>query len=258
MSVKSKICGALLGVIVSMYSFNSYAQETIHVGTEPTFAPFGFVDDKTSEIVGFDIDVINAIGKAADLIVVHLEESPTAKKLRTYKEGRPFAATDAKDGAAITDQITVGMLHALQHLAHMPVVGELGPRIMVKLNQVFHFMGHARVNEQELSLWPGAFLPGFRNHENGIQHRINPQRRIPANQAIHAVYDMVAHCMGGVFLQKITGNTRVAFRPVGHIVGKAPQGVLKPAFAWPGRTEVGMVLGKPVLIKDRAGITSAG
>ena len=40
-----------------MYSFNSYAQETIHVGTEPTFAPFGFVDDKTSEIVGFDIDV---------------------------------------------------------------------------------------------------------------------------------------------------------------------------------------------------------
>ena len=52
MSVKSKICGALLGVIVSMYSFNSYAQETIHVGTEPTFAPFGFVDDKTSEIVG--------------------------------------------------------------------------------------------------------------------------------------------------------------------------------------------------------------
>ena len=70
MSVKSKICGALLGVIVSMYSFNSYAQETIHVGTEPTFAPFGFVDDKTSEIVGFDIDVINAIGKAADLNVV--------------------------------------------------------------------------------------------------------------------------------------------------------------------------------------------
>ena len=75
MSVKSKICGALLGVIVSMYSFNSYAQETIHVGTEPTFAPFGFVDDKTSEIVGFDIDVINAIGKAADLNVV-VESDP--------------------------------------------------------------------------------------------------------------------------------------------------------------------------------------
>lgn len=53
MSVKSTLCGALLGAIVSMYSFSSYAQETIHVGTEPTFAPFGFVDDKTSEIVGF-------------------------------------------------------------------------------------------------------------------------------------------------------------------------------------------------------------
>ena len=53
-----------------MYSFSSYAQETIHVGTEPTFAPFGFVDDKTSEIVGFDIDFINAIGKAEGMKVV--------------------------------------------------------------------------------------------------------------------------------------------------------------------------------------------
>ena len=70
MSVKSNLCGALLGAIVSMYSFSSYAQETIHVGTEPTFAPFGFVDDKTSEIVGFDIDVINAIGKAEGMKVV--------------------------------------------------------------------------------------------------------------------------------------------------------------------------------------------
>ena len=70
MSVKSTLCGALLGAIVSMYSFSSYAQETIHVGTEPTFAPFGFVDDKTSEIVGFDIDVINAIGKAEGINVV--------------------------------------------------------------------------------------------------------------------------------------------------------------------------------------------
>ena len=70
MSVKSTLCGALLGAIVSMYSFSSYAQETIHVGTEPTFAPFGFVDDKTSEIVGFDIDVINAIGKAEGMKVV--------------------------------------------------------------------------------------------------------------------------------------------------------------------------------------------
>lgn len=70
MSVKSKVYGALLGAVVSMYSLNSYAQETIHVGTEPTFAPFGFVDDKTSEVVGFDIDVINAIGKSEGIKVV--------------------------------------------------------------------------------------------------------------------------------------------------------------------------------------------
>lgn len=70
MSVKSNLYGAIFGAAVFLYSFNACAQETIHVGTEPTFAPFGFVDDKTSEIVGFDIDLINAIGKAEDIKVV--------------------------------------------------------------------------------------------------------------------------------------------------------------------------------------------
>ncbi|MCD6267522.1 MAG: transporter substrate-binding domain-containing protein, partial [Thermotogaceae bacterium] len=34
------------------------------VGTEATFPPFEFVDEKTKEIVGFDIDIAREIAKA--------------------------------------------------------------------------------------------------------------------------------------------------------------------------------------------------
>ena len=37
--------------------------ETLTVATEPSFAPFEFVDKTTSELTGFDIDIINAIGE---------------------------------------------------------------------------------------------------------------------------------------------------------------------------------------------------
>ena len=33
------------------------------VGTQPTFPPFEFVDEKTNEYIGFDMDLIKAIGK---------------------------------------------------------------------------------------------------------------------------------------------------------------------------------------------------
>lgn len=62
----------ILDIVLSslILSTSVYAKETIHVGTEPTFAPFGFIDKTSSKIVGFDIDIINAIGQAADLEVV--------------------------------------------------------------------------------------------------------------------------------------------------------------------------------------------
>lgn len=37
--------------------------KVLRVATEPSFAPFEFMDQKTSELVGFDIDIINAIAK---------------------------------------------------------------------------------------------------------------------------------------------------------------------------------------------------
>ncbi|MCF0253169.1 MAG: basic amino acid ABC transporter substrate-binding protein [Duodenibacillus sp.] len=43
--------------------------ETWRVSMEPTFAPFEFKDAKTGEMVGFDVDVIKAVGKAAGVEV---------------------------------------------------------------------------------------------------------------------------------------------------------------------------------------------
>ncbi len=37
---------------------------TVNVGTEPAFAPFEYTDEKTKEFVGFDMDIIKAVGKA--------------------------------------------------------------------------------------------------------------------------------------------------------------------------------------------------
>ncbi|MBP2646239.1 MAG: ABC-type transporter, periplasmic subunit family 3 [Firmicutes bacterium] len=41
----------------------SQAPKTIKIGTEATFPPFEFQDDKTKEYVGFDIDLVKAIAK---------------------------------------------------------------------------------------------------------------------------------------------------------------------------------------------------
>ena len=39
------------------------AKKVIRVGTEPSFAPFEFMDEHTKALTGFDIDLINAIAK---------------------------------------------------------------------------------------------------------------------------------------------------------------------------------------------------
>lgn len=66
LSVKIKLSVATVAASLSICA----NAQTIHVGTEPTFAPFGFIDDTTSQIVGFDIDIMNAIGEAEGIDVV--------------------------------------------------------------------------------------------------------------------------------------------------------------------------------------------
>ena len=50
------------------------ARDTLRVGTEPTFAPFEFMDTQTREFVGYDIDLIRAIADKAgyDIKVVNM------------------------------------------------------------------------------------------------------------------------------------------------------------------------------------------
>lgn len=43
--------------------------QTLKVGTDATYAPFGFQDEKTKEYVGFDIDLIKAVAKQAGFAV---------------------------------------------------------------------------------------------------------------------------------------------------------------------------------------------
>jgi len=45
------------------------AKPLLKVGTSADFPPFEFQDEKTGAYLGFDIDLINAIGKAADMEV---------------------------------------------------------------------------------------------------------------------------------------------------------------------------------------------
>lgn len=58
---------ALLLVLVSLAGCtgggSATAEKVLKVGTEATFPPFEFVDEKTKAVVGFDIDLANAIAK---------------------------------------------------------------------------------------------------------------------------------------------------------------------------------------------------
>lgn len=51
--------------LAAAISFGAAAEQTLKVGTEPTFPPFEYIDDQDkSNVIGFDIDIINAIAKA--------------------------------------------------------------------------------------------------------------------------------------------------------------------------------------------------
>ena len=66
---KIALCAAALAATLGFSTGSQAAGKTIRVGTEPTFAPFEFLDKK-AEPVGYDIDIINAIGKAEGVEVV--------------------------------------------------------------------------------------------------------------------------------------------------------------------------------------------
>lgn len=62
--MKKLVVLALLGVMAFASLTCSAAQKLLRAGLEPTFAPFEFTNDK-GEFVGFDVDLIRALGKEA-------------------------------------------------------------------------------------------------------------------------------------------------------------------------------------------------
>ena len=54
-------CAAACGLAAT----SSFARDILRVGTEPTFAPFEFLDTDTKEFSGFDMDLIRAVGTKA-------------------------------------------------------------------------------------------------------------------------------------------------------------------------------------------------
>lgn len=71
---KAIVTGVIAGVVGLACTTASWARDVLRVGTEPTFAPFEYLDTKTKEFAGFDIDLIRAIGEKAgyDVEIVNM------------------------------------------------------------------------------------------------------------------------------------------------------------------------------------------
>ena len=65
MMFKKVFAAAASALAIAAFAGNAMARDTLCVGTEPTFAPFEFLDTKTQEFSGFDIDLIKAVADKA-------------------------------------------------------------------------------------------------------------------------------------------------------------------------------------------------
>lgn len=58
-----RVAVAACTLVAGAYS-QAFAADTLRIGTEPTFAPFEFTDS-SNKIVGYDVDIVKALGKEA-------------------------------------------------------------------------------------------------------------------------------------------------------------------------------------------------
>ncbi|MFI5429919.1 ABC transporter substrate-binding protein/permease [Aeromicrobium sp. UC242_57] len=93
------IAFALLAVVLVTSAPASAAEDrpVVRVGTEGTYPPFSFHDQKSNDLVGFDIDVIKAVAKEAGWKIEFVETTFDAI----------FAALDADRIDVIANQVTV-------------------------------------------------------------------------------------------------------------------------------------------------------
>ena len=67
---KQKLAAAAFAV-AAIFSSSVAMAETLRVGSETVYPPFEYLDSKSGQYVGFDIDLINAIGKRAGCLGAH-------------------------------------------------------------------------------------------------------------------------------------------------------------------------------------------
>lgn len=56
---------ALLSMLFAALATQGINAKELKVGTNATYAPFEFVNSQTGEIIGFEIDLVKAMGKIA-------------------------------------------------------------------------------------------------------------------------------------------------------------------------------------------------
>ena len=65
MQFKKIVLCACAAATLAIGSAAAQARDLLRVGTEPTFAPFEFLDTQTKDYTGFDMDLIRAVGQKA-------------------------------------------------------------------------------------------------------------------------------------------------------------------------------------------------
>jgi len=163
------LCGAAtIGFAVSLHlaaPASAEEQKELVFATDPTYPPFEF--QKGSEIVGFDVDLINAVGKAAHFIP-KLESVPfdgiiPALKSNSYdgavaamvatderKKSIDFSVPYFKTGAVILVRSNDETIKGKDDLK--------GKRIAVEIGSAFAELA-AKVPEAQVSTYSGSIAP---------------------------------------------------------------------------------------------------
>ena len=62
---------ALVLLSVLALSGQAFAQKTYVNGIDPNYPPFAYIDEKTGEPAGFDVDSLNWIAKTMGITITH-------------------------------------------------------------------------------------------------------------------------------------------------------------------------------------------
>ena len=65
MQLKKFVLCACAVAACGISTLSAEARDLLRVGTEPTFAPFEFLDTKSKDFTGYDMDLIRAVGEKA-------------------------------------------------------------------------------------------------------------------------------------------------------------------------------------------------